>query len=211
MKPVTLMSRLWLASRAALPVWVALEAIAAAKGRKRFYVKRTTLARLTGIKRMATLSRVLGVLERYQILVRKTKTRRLPNGATFSRTQVKLLLSVAGSATHPPFTATHTREQVVLQHAAHSDAGSATSGHSEAGSATRHSDAVGATIPVGDRRGNARAYFPSVDRRSAPTADAAGSCAASASADAPAPAATPGPVGSERRTYLNPGDSACTQ
>lgn len=203
MKPQTLMARLWLASRAALPVWVALEAIAAAKGRKRFYVKRTTLARLTGIGRMATLSRVLGILDRYRVLERKTKTRRLANGATYSRIQVKLLLSVAGSASHPIFSATHARTQLVLQHAPHSDAVSASSGHSDAVSATRHSDAVSAPIPVGDRRENARAYFPSVDRRSAPTADAAGSCAASASAEAPAPAATTGPVGLERRQKEN--------
>jgi hypothetical protein len=87
----TLLARVWKAQKAAVPVWLALTWVAEQKGRNRFVIKRRTLARLSGIERLPSVSEVLAALERLGIVQREVRRCRRPDGTLFPRLHIRLL------------------------------------------------------------------------------------------------------------------------
>ena len=86
----SLLSRVWEACKAAVPVWVVLSVFADIKGRARFSIKRSTIGRLCGIKRMATISRALTALHNLNVLRREVRHCRRPDGTLFQRLFVRM-------------------------------------------------------------------------------------------------------------------------
>lgn len=86
----SLLSRAWEACKAAVPVWVVLSFVAEIKGRTRFSIKRSTIGRLCGIKRMATISRALTALHNLDVLRREVKHCRRPDGTLFHRLIIRI-------------------------------------------------------------------------------------------------------------------------
>jgi hypothetical protein len=86
-----LLARVWKARKAAVPVWVALTLIATQKGKKHFAIKRRTLARLSGIERIPTVSEALAALERLGVIKRQVRRCRRPDGTLFHRLRIRVI------------------------------------------------------------------------------------------------------------------------
>jgi hypothetical protein len=93
----SLLARVWKARKAAVSVWVALTLLAAHKGRKRFAIKRRTLARLSGIDRIPTVSEALAALERLGVVQRQVRRCRRPDGTLFPRLHIRLVHQITKS------------------------------------------------------------------------------------------------------------------
>lgn len=89
-----LLARVWKARKAAVPVWVALTLIAVQKGKKHFAIKRRTLARLSGIERIPTVSEALAALERLGVIKRQVRRCRRPDGTLFHRLRIHVIHQV---------------------------------------------------------------------------------------------------------------------
>lgn len=105
-RDTNLLARVWKACKAAVPVWLILTAIAEKKGRMRFSVKRATLGRICGIRRLPTLSAALATLHNLAVIRREVRHCRRPDGTLFHRLRIQLkhqisksvLYSLTGSA-----------------------------------------------------------------------------------------------------------------
>jgi len=91
MSAPSVLAEVWRARKAAVPIWAALSAVAEAEGRNHFTVKRFTLARLSGIQRMPTVSEALTALETCGVIKREVRNCRRPDGTLFHRLRVRLL------------------------------------------------------------------------------------------------------------------------
>jgi hypothetical protein len=95
----TLLARVWKARKSAVPIWAALSLLAEQKGRKLFAVRRRTLAKLSGIERIATISEAITTLERLGIVRRRVRRCRRPDGTLFHRLRIRLVHQITENAT----------------------------------------------------------------------------------------------------------------
>lgn len=202
-KPKTMLARIWIAFRPTLPVWVALEAIARSKGRRRFYVKRSTLAHLTGITRRPTISYALGVLERYGMIQRRSKVRRKPDGKMFRRIHIVLKhrASTSVSYEHANVPSCQDPTGVPCKSAIVTICGNQDGTLTpEVGTpaVSTEEDTTTVSIPLGIGA-NPRAPIPSGNATACRRLLAAGQTPATASAEAPASAVLPGSIGKQQR------------
>jgi hypothetical protein len=72
-------------------VWAALTLIAEQKGRNRSGIKRRTLARLSGVERLPSVSEALAALERLGVIKRNVRRCRRADGTLFPRLYIRLL------------------------------------------------------------------------------------------------------------------------
>ena len=94
----TLLARVWKARKSAVAVWAALSLLAEQKGRKLFAVKRRTLAKLSGIERITTISEAITTLERLGIVRRRVRRCRRSDGTLFQRLRISLVHRITENA-----------------------------------------------------------------------------------------------------------------
>jgi hypothetical protein len=87
----------WKACKAAVPVWLVLSVLAELRGRNRFSVKRSTLGRICGIRRLPTISAALAALQKLSVIRREVRHCRRPDGTLFHRLRIHLKYQISKS------------------------------------------------------------------------------------------------------------------